>query len=95
MFQKTKAFRTFFWISAIIIGFFVFFPLLWLINTALKPSSETFSTYFFVGPLTLDNIILTPHIGGASRDIIAQQTRIVMEDVTAYFETGKPIHVIQ
>ena len=57
MFQKTKAFRTFFWISAIIIGFFVFFPLLWLINTALKPSSETFSTYFFVGPLTLDNII--------------------------------------
>ena len=45
--------------------------------------------------LTLDNIILTPHIGGASRDIIAQQTRIVMEDVTAYFETGKPIHVIQ
>ena len=40
-----------------IIGFFVFFPLLWLINTALKPSSETFSTYFFLGPLTLDNII--------------------------------------
>lgn len=57
MFQKTKAFRTFFWVSAIIIGFFVFFPLLWLINTALKPSSETFSTYFFAGPLTLDNII--------------------------------------
>lgn len=45
--------------------------------------------------LSLDNIILTPHIGGASRDIIAQQTRIVMEDVAAYFETGKPIHVIR
>ena len=44
--------------------------------------------------LSLDNIILTPHIGGASRDIIAQQTKILMEDITAYFETGKPIHVI-
>ena len=57
MFQKTKAFRTFFWVSAVLIGFFVFFPLLWMINTALKPTSETFSTYFFAGPLTLDNII--------------------------------------
>ena len=57
MFQKTTAFRIFFWVSLILIGFFIFFPLLWLINTALKPTSETFSSYFFVGPLTLDNII--------------------------------------
>ena len=57
MFQKTTAFRLFFWLSLILIGFFIFFPLLWLINTALKPTSETFSTYFFAGPLTLDNII--------------------------------------
>lgn len=57
MFQKTKPFLAFIWISAIIIGFFVFFPLLWMINTALKPTTETFSTYFFTGPLTLDNII--------------------------------------
>lgn len=57
MFQKTTAFRIFFWASLILIGFFIFFPLLWLINTALKPTSETFSSYFFVGPLTLDNII--------------------------------------
>lgn len=57
MFQKTTAFRIFFWASLILIGFFIFFPLLWLINTALKPTSEMFSSYFFVGPLTLDNII--------------------------------------
>ena len=57
MFQKTTAFRIFFWVSLILIGFFIFFPLLWLINTALKPTSETVSSYFFVGPLTLDNII--------------------------------------
>lgn len=57
MFQKTTSFRIFFWVSFLCIGFFVFFPLLWMINTALKPTSETFSTYFFAGPLTLDNII--------------------------------------
>lgn len=56
MFQKTPAFRVFFWIVLIGIGFFVFFPLLWMINTALKPTAETFSSYFFTGPLTLDNI---------------------------------------
>lgn len=55
MFQKTAGFRVFFWAALIIIGGFVFFPLLWMINTALKPSSETFSLYFFVGPLTLKN----------------------------------------
>ena len=57
MFQKTTAFRIFFWVSFLCIGFFVFFPLLWMINTALKPTSETFSSYFFTGPLTMDNII--------------------------------------
>ena len=57
MFQKTLAFRIFFTVSAILIGCFVFLPLLWLINTALKPSDQTFSLYFFFGPLTLDNII--------------------------------------
>lgn len=57
MFQKTKGFRVFFWTALVCIGFFVFFPLLWMINTALKPTSETFSSYFFTGPLTFDNIL--------------------------------------
>lgn len=57
MFQKTTAFRVFFFCSLILIGGFVFLPLLWMINTALKPTELTFSSYFFTGPLTLDNII--------------------------------------
>lgn len=57
MFQKTIAFRILFWTSLIVIGSFVFLPLLWMINTALKPTDQTFSSYFFTGPLTLDNII--------------------------------------
>lgn len=57
MFQKNAGFRIFFWISLAAIGFFVFFPLLWMINTALKPTAETFSLDFFTGTKTLDNII--------------------------------------
>ena len=57
MFQKTLAFQIFFWASLLLIGGFVFLPLLWMINTALKPTDLTFSSYFFTGPLTLDNII--------------------------------------
>ena len=57
MFQKTLAFRIFFWASLLLIGGFVFLPLLWMINTALKPTDLTFSSYFFTGPLTLANII--------------------------------------
>lgn len=57
MFQKNKGFRVFFWISLILIGVFVFFPLLWMINTALKPTADTFSMAFFTGPKTMDNFI--------------------------------------
>lgn len=57
MFEKTTAFRIFFWVCLILIGGFVFLPLLWMINTALKPTDLTFTNYFFTGPLALDNII--------------------------------------
>lgn len=57
MFRKTPAFRAFFWIFIILIGGFVFLPLLWMINTAIKPSAETFTLDFFTGTKTLENII--------------------------------------
>lgn len=56
MFRKTIGFRIFFWVFALLIGGFVFLPLLWLINTALKPSAETFTLNFFTGTKTLENI---------------------------------------
>lgn len=56
MFRKTIGFRLFFWVFALLIGGFVFLPLLWLINTALKPTAETFTLAFFTGTKTLDNI---------------------------------------
>lgn len=56
MFRKTTGFRIFFWVFALLIGSFVFLPLLWLINTALKPAAETFTLTFFTGTKTLENI---------------------------------------
>ena len=47
MFQKTLPFMIFYCVAAILIGFFVFFPLVWMINTALKPSDEVFTLSFF------------------------------------------------
>lgn len=57
MFVKTIPFRVFFWTSLLLIGGFVFLPLLWMINTALKPASQTFTMSFFAGGITLDNIL--------------------------------------
>lgn len=49
MFRKTPGFRVFFWIFTVTIGGFIFLPLLWMINTALKPAAETFTLDFFTG----------------------------------------------
>ncbi|MEA5015594.1 MAG: carbohydrate ABC transporter permease [Candidatus Limiplasma sp.] len=57
MFQKTVGFRIFFFASLVLIGLFVFFPLLWMVNTALKPSSETFTLSFFSSQMTLANFL--------------------------------------
>ena len=55
MFRKTPGFRVFFWIFTVTIGGFIFLPLLWMINTALKPAAETFTLDFFTGTKTMEN----------------------------------------
>jgi multiple sugar transport system permease protein len=47
MFQNTKAFKIFFWVMLIIIGFFAFFPQLWMISTSLKPEVKMYELSFF------------------------------------------------
>ena len=54
MFTKNTGYHIFMAISLILIGFFVFFPLLWMLNTALKPSTEAFTLSFFQ-TFTLEN----------------------------------------
>lgn len=55
MFQKTRSYRAFIVIFAVIIGIFVFGPLLWMLNTALKPATATFTLNLFVENPTLEN----------------------------------------
>ena len=55
MFRKTPGFRVFFWIFTVTIGGFIFLPLLWMINTALKPAAETFTLDFFTGTKSMEN----------------------------------------
>ena len=44
--------------------------------------------------IDLPNIVLTPHIGGASYDIQAQQSAIVLEDLQAFFQGRRPPHLL-
>ncbi len=54
MFNKTLGYRVFLVTALILIGVFVFFPLTWMLNTALKPSKEIFTMSYFTS-FTLDN----------------------------------------
>ena len=39
--------------------------------------------------LSLDNVVLMPHLGGASTDVVSNHSRLVLEDI-ALFAAGKP-----
>ncbi len=57
MFEKTPGFRVFFWSSLVLMILFLFFPLYWMVNTALKPPGEVFSLRIFPENPTLSNFI--------------------------------------
>ncbi|MFN7951635.1 MAG: NAD(P)-dependent oxidoreductase [bacterium] len=40
--------------------------------------------------LALDNALVTPHIGGASHDVVRHQTEIVMDDIDRWFAGERP-----
>ncbi|MFC6315390.1 carbohydrate ABC transporter permease [Lapidilactobacillus achengensis] len=55
MFEKSRGFKVFITIFAIVIGIFIFFPLFWMINTALKSPSKTYTVDLFFSSFTIDN----------------------------------------
>ncbi len=63
MFEKTVGFRLFFWITLIVLGFFIFFPLYWMVITGFKPKEEMFSLAVFPARGTLE------HYWGVMTDI--------------------------
>lgn len=43
--------------------------------------------------LHLDNVIVTPHIGGATEDVIVHQSDMIVSDIEAYLEGRTPRHI--
>lgn len=43
--------------------------------------------------LLLDNVILTPHLGGATRDAVRNHSRMIYEDLTRIFNGCRPLHL--
>jgi phosphoglycerate dehydrogenase-like enzyme len=43
--------------------------------------------------LGLDNVIVTPHLGGATEDVIKHQTDMIVGDMEAYLKGMQPVHI--
>ena len=41
---------------------------------------------------TMDNVVLTPHIGGATYDVESNQTAMVVADIRAILAGERPLH---
>lgn len=41
----------------------------------------------------LPNVLVAPHLGGATRDVVAHQSRMMVDDVLAWLEGRRPRHV--
>lgn len=44
--------------------------------------------------MSLDNIVLLPHIGGATHEITTHQTQIVVPDILRLINGEKPLHIV-
>ena len=44
--------------------------------------------------LKLDNVVLTPHIGGATVDVITNHSRMAFEDIVAFMGGKTPAHAV-
>lgn len=44
-------------VSSLLVGFFIFFPLFWMVNTALKTSDTTYQVSLFFSDFTLQNFL--------------------------------------
>lgn len=53
--HKSIGYRIFFFLSLAVIGVYVFFPVYWMLVTALRPATEIFNLSFFPKHLTLSN----------------------------------------
>ncbi|MFB6107434.1 MAG: 2-hydroxyacid dehydrogenase [Haloplanus sp.] len=43
--------------------------------------------------LDMDNVVTTPHLAGAAEEVVDHHTEMVVDDIAALFEGGRPAHV--
>lgn len=81
---KTLGFRVFFYLSLSVIGLYVFFPVYWMILTALKPATEIFSMTFFPHKFTLSNFagVMTDR-----RILVYLRNSLFVSVVSSFFAT--------
>ena len=82
--NQSIGFRIFFWSSLIILGIFVFFPLYWMLNTALKPAAEIFNMTFLPHRPTLANFI---KVIGDQRIMRYLQNSLFVSILSSFFAT--------
>ena len=44
--------------------------------------------------LSLDNVVLTPHIGGATAETIERHSRTMADDILRYLDGGRPVNLV-
>ena len=44
--------------------------------------------------LALDNVVFTPHIGGATEETIARHSRMMANDIQRFLSGQKPLHLV-
>jgi len=44
--------------------------------------------------IALPNVLLSPHLGGATRDVVRHQTRIIVDGIEAYLRGERPAHIV-
>jgi Lactate dehydrogenase and related dehydrogenases len=44
--------------------------------------------------VSMENVVLTPHIGSATVETREQMVELAAENVVAFFKTGKPLYAV-
>jgi D-3-phosphoglycerate dehydrogenase len=44
--------------------------------------------------LKLPNVLVSPHLGGATRDVVRHQSRMIVDDIEAYLRGERPTHIV-
>ena len=41
----------------------------------------------------LPNVLVAPHLGGATRDVVRHQTDLILDGIEAWLQGGRPVHI--